>query len=81
MDAAQIFAGPTVEAIDDRADYGEIRIRSIGRRDGQHDVVIYTFRNGTRRLISARKAGRHDRDRYDKSIARRSAGTKGPNES
>ena len=33
-DAAQIFAGPVLTAIDDREDYGERRIRAIGRHDG-----------------------------------------------
>jgi uncharacterized protein len=29
-DAARIFQGPTVERIDDRCDYGEIRVYAIG---------------------------------------------------
>ena len=29
-DAARIFEGPTVEQVDDRFDYGEVRIYAIG---------------------------------------------------
>lgn len=69
IDAAQIFAGPVVEAIDDREDYGEERIRAIGRHDGETFVVIYTMRNGCLRLISAWKAGKNDRRKFDATFA------------
>lgn len=69
IDAAQIFDNPTVEAVDDRQDYGEERIRAIGEHDGQVFVVIYTKRGEVIRLISAWKAGRNDRENYDKTLA------------
>jgi uncharacterized DUF497 family protein len=64
IDAVQIFAGRTVEAVDDRQDYGETRIRSIGVHDGIFYVVVYTRRGTALRVISAWKAGRNDRERY-----------------
>jgi uncharacterized DUF497 family protein len=58
--AARIFAGPTVEAMDRRRDYGEERIRAIGEIDGRAFVVIYTDRSKVRWIISAWKASGRD---------------------
>ncbi len=58
--AAQIFAGPTIEALDRRRDYGEVRIRAVGEIDGRVYVVIYTDRPGVRWIISAWKASGKD---------------------
>jgi len=64
-DAKRIFAGPTVERIDDRFDYGEIRIYAIGLVDGLEITVIYTDRdNDERRIISAWRAEPHERRTY-----------------
>ena len=63
--AAAIFFGPTIEADDTREDYGELRRLALGRVGTDHFVVVYTLRGQTRRLISAWKAGRHDRKRYE----------------
>ncbi|WP_342592022.1 BrnT family toxin [Jiella sonneratiae] len=68
IDAAQIFFGPIMQAIDDREDYGETRIRAVGAHDGQVYVVVYTMRRNAVRLISAWKAGRHDRKSYYESV-------------
>jgi hypothetical protein len=58
--AARIFAGPTIEAVDRRHEYGEERIRAVGKIDGRIYVVIYTDRPGVRWLISAWKASGKD---------------------
>ena len=58
--AVRIFAGPTVEAIDRRQDYGETRIRATGEIDGRVFVVNYTDRPGVRWIISAWKASGKD---------------------
>lgn len=63
--AAAIFFGPTIEADDLREDYGEPRRLALGRVGTDHFVVVYTLRGQTKRLISAWKAGRHDRKRYE----------------
>ena len=62
--ASRIFAGYRLETIDARADYGEVRIRAIGRVGPDILTVIYTMRGSTVRLISARRANRKERDRW-----------------
>lgn len=64
-DARRIFEGPTVERIDNRFDYGEIRVYAIGLVNGLEITVIYTDKdNGERRLISAWRAEPHERRTY-----------------
>jgi uncharacterized DUF497 family protein len=53
-DAVRIFEGATVERIDDRFDYGEVRVYAIGLVNGLEITVIYTDKDdGTRHIISA----------------------------
>ena len=54
--AAGIFDGRTLELDDDRFNYGERRILAIGRVEKDTLVVVYTWRRGVRRIISARLA-------------------------
>jgi len=55
--AIEILAGETLERIDDRQDYGEIRNIAMGNdRHGRLHVVAFTERAGSIRIISARKA-------------------------
>jgi len=67
--AARIFDGPVLEAEKGRDYGGEQRIKAIGETDGLHVVVVYTWRRGARRLISAWKAGRSDREKYQAGLA------------
>lgn len=71
--AARIFDGPVLEAPDDRRDYGELRIKAYGEVEGRVLCVIYTWRHGERRIISARKANRDETQAYRKVRARRLA--------
>ncbi|MCB8839193.1 BrnT family toxin [Aurantimonas sp. VKM B-3413] len=67
--AARIFDGFTVDWIDDRFAYGEIREISVGMIDGAAVVVVvHTDRAGVCRIISARPALRHERKRYETEI-------------
>ena len=59
--AAQIFFGRVLTSIDDRADYGEVRVKAIGEVDGVVLAVIFTDREDIRWIISARLANRKDR--------------------
>jgi uncharacterized DUF497 family protein len=59
--AALIFMGRVLSQVDDRADYGETRIKAIGEVDGIVLAVIYTDREDVRWIISARKANRKER--------------------
>lgn len=61
-DAARIFEGPTLERIDDRFEYGEVRVYAIGIVNGMEITVVYTDVSRTeRRIISAWRAERHER--------------------
>jgi len=61
-DAAEVFAGPTLEVKDTRQDYGETRIICFGYLEGRLVVVGYTPRGSNRHVFSMRKAnGREER--------------------
>lgn len=67
--AVRIFDGPTIEKIDDRYDYGETRISTIGLIEGVEIFVVYAEkREGERRVISARKAERKERAEFWRQI-------------
>jgi uncharacterized DUF497 family protein len=53
-----------VEWMDDRADYGEERHILLGRVGSQLLYVVYTERGPNIRIISARRATRHEQDIY-----------------
>jgi uncharacterized protein len=53
-----------VEFLDDREDYGEERINLLGRFGGVILHVTYTERGERVRIISARRAMRHEQDDY-----------------
>lgn len=68
-DAIRIFDGPTLEKVDDRFDYREIRVYAIGVANGLEVTVIYTDVSGSeRRVISAWRAERHERAAYWQSL-------------
>jgi uncharacterized protein len=63
--ATGAFRDPfAVEWIDDRRAYGEERIILLGMHDGQILTVVYTERNARIRIISARRATKHEQDIY-----------------
>jgi uncharacterized protein len=62
--ASRIFAGDLLEREDRRRTYGEPRIVAYGEVDGRVLVVVYTWRGGQRRIISARPANRKERRDY-----------------
>ncbi len=62
--AVRIFDGPIFEQIDDRYDYGEIRINAIGIIESIEIFVAFTEEDGERRIISARKADRKEREEF-----------------
>ncbi len=66
--AAKIFANPTLEAVDDSDDYGEDRWIAIGHWGDHCLVVVYVWRGDVRRIISAWKASKNDRQAYYKSV-------------
>jgi hypothetical protein len=62
--AKLIFEGPILEGPDDRRNYGERRFGAFGMAKGIVLFVVYTWRGRRRRLISARKAGKHEQKIY-----------------
>jgi len=65
LTAAAIFDNEVLERIDDREDYGEVRFIGLGRVDFDVYRVIYTWRaDNLVRIISAQKAGKHEREIY-----------------
>ncbi|PZU19597.1 MAG: BrnT family toxin [Shinella sp.] len=69
--AALIFEGIVVTNVDDRKEYGETRLKSVGMVGKECFIVVHTQRDGITRLITAWKGGRIDRERYEASIAAR----------
>lgn len=67
--ASLIFEGPTVEWCDIREDWGEVRIIAVGIVEDRVRTVIYTERDGKRRIISARRA-RKDEEETWRSFAK-----------
>ncbi|MDP3254426.1 MAG: BrnT family toxin [Bosea sp. (in: a-proteobacteria)] len=70
LKAARIFEGYVLTSVDARQDYGELRYRAIGMVGEDCFILIYTRRDEGIRLITAWKGGRHERQRYQASIAR-----------
>ena len=69
LDAALIFENPTIEAIDDRGDYDEERYIALGLSGQTVLNVVYTWRDeNVVRIISARRANRHDAEKYYREI-------------
>ncbi|HEX9882934.1 MAG TPA: BrnT family toxin [Desulfobaccales bacterium] len=63
--AAYAFRDPfAVEWIDERAVHGEERIILLGMSGGQILSVVYTERGERIRIISARRATKHEKDNY-----------------
>ena len=68
-DAVDIFNHPMLELLDEREDYGEDRWISIGLIKSLVGVVIYAERHDdVIRIISARKATKHEVRRYEKRL-------------
>ena len=69
-DAKNVFLDPhRIERVESRQDYGEIRFQTIGMVGGRLLFVVYTYRDENTRIISARRAERHERRKYHESYA------------
>jgi hypothetical protein len=63
--AKEVFRDPfAIEFLDDRQDYGEERFVIIGMVGGQLPYVAYAERNEVIRIISARRATKHEQEAY-----------------
>ena len=66
--AAMVLAGPVLVREDGRNDYGEVRYVATGEAGGDHYTIVYTTRGTTIRIITAWRAGRSARRRYQEHI-------------
>jgi uncharacterized DUF497 family protein len=71
--AARIFEQDVLEQEDTRQDYGEQRIIALGEIEGEVFVVVYTWRGPCRRIISARRASRRERNAYRQTFGQRNS--------
>lgn len=63
-DAATVFNDRTLDQVDDRFNYGEERIITIGYLDSRMVVVVWTERGEARHVISMRKANEREKNRF-----------------
>lgn len=65
-DADEVFQGDTLDSPDDRRDYGELRMLTVGHLRGRMVIVIWTPRGSARHVISMRKANAREKARFGK---------------
>jgi uncharacterized DUF497 family protein len=66
--ASEIFDAPMLTKLDTREDYGESRWIGIGFLKNFIAVVAYTEREDVIRIISLRKALKHERTRFEEAL-------------
>ena len=62
----EVFEGVPVTYLDDRYDYGEERLITLGLLKGHVVTIVHTESDDVIRIISARKAERDEETRYFK---------------
>lgn len=63
-DSIHVFAGPTLDRLDERADYEELRTITVGMLNGRVVVLVWTLRGQVRRIISMRYANERERKNF-----------------
>ncbi len=69
-DAAEVFEGDTLDFPDDRRDYGELRMLTVGHLRGRMVIIVWTPRGSVRHVISMRKANDREKARFGKRLAK-----------
>jgi uncharacterized DUF497 family protein len=67
-DAERVFSGPCVTFVDDRLDYGEERLITLGLLAGRLVVIAHTPRDQGTRIISMRKGNRREQETYQERL-------------
>lgn len=70
VDAPEVLTGVRIEQEDDRFDYGEVRIMTVGFLRDRMVVVIWTQRGDARHIISMRKANAREQAKYKGRLGR-----------
>ena len=68
-DSWQVLAGDTITILDERYDYGEDRLITLGRLAGRVVVVAHVSRGENTRIISMRKANAREQEIYQKRLS------------
>jgi uncharacterized protein len=58
--ANEVFTGRTLTLVDDRRDYGEVRLQTYGFLGGRLVMVVWTEREGARHVLSMRKCNERE---------------------
>lgn len=69
-DAGRVFDGVTIDIRDERTDHGEPRVISVGYLRERMVIVVWTPREGGRRIISMRKANDREQARFGRRLER-----------
>jgi uncharacterized protein len=67
-DAAEVFSGPCVTFDDDRFEYGEERLITLGLLAGRLVVMAHSPRADGTRIISMRKGNRREQKIYQERL-------------
>jgi uncharacterized DUF497 family protein len=67
-DAEQVFSGPCLTFEDDRLDYGEERLITLGLLAGRLVVIAHSPRDEGTRIISMRKGNRREQKIYKERL-------------
>lgn len=62
----EVFDGATFDRPDERVDYGETRIRTVGHLRGRMVIIVWTQRGEARHVISMRKANGREQALFGK---------------
>ena len=69
LEAAEMFQGPMLVAVDNRVDYGEDRLIGVGLSKGRVLVVVFTeLGPDIIRVISLRKATKNEQAQFKERI-------------
>lgn len=66
--AKEIWEGPVIENPSGQTRHSEDRYIALGLLDNEVIAVIYTWRRRLRRIISARKARKHEKALYENAF-------------
>lgn len=69
-DADHVFAGRTIDLLDDRKAYGEVRWVTYGLLDGRMVALVWTPRGAARHIISMRKTNDREQQTYRDQLER-----------
>jgi|SRR6476646_3373928 uncharacterized DUF497 family protein len=64
LDAPQVFDGPTLNDPDQRRDYGEVRMITVGHLRGRMVIIGWTQRDDARHVFSMRKTNDREKEKY-----------------